>query len=257
MSFQPPARRGPYAQDRYTVARRRTAAAVYRPITGKKAEKLALARRMRESCFVMSELPMRSRQASGMARVSPLRPSRQANVAGELDRAPTSTRMPLSSPMRTSAPLLETPYCSITWDARNSIVRFVRSNLAYATIADIEREGREVERALQKAGKVRLLIDLRAVTPRNDAGFEVAIVKLRSKLLGGGQQIAILVQTAIGALQVKRHMREDGFAVEVFTQEEEALAFLDMRVSERAPRSSQAPLSRTTWSRPMTLSRVG
>jgi len=159
--------------------------------------------------------------------------------------------------MRTSAPLLETPYCSITWDARNSIVRFVRSNLAYATIADIEREGREVERALQKAGKVRLLIDLRAVTPRNDAGFEVAIVKLRSKLLGGGQQIAILVQTAIGALQVKRHMREDGFAVEVFTQEEEALAFLDMRVSERAPRSSQAPLSRTTWSRPMTLSRVG
>ncbi len=196
----------------------------------------------------MSDLPMRSRQACGLAPVSPLRASRQASVA---DDAPVSTLAQRSSPMRASAPLLVTLYGSLTWDAKHSIARFVRSCLPYASIADIEQEGREVERALQKAGKVRLLVDLRAVSPRNDPGFEVAIAKFRKRLLGGEQQIAILVGTAIGALQVKRHLREDGFAAEVFSQEEEALAFLDTTVSERAPRSSRAPLSRTTGSRPM------
>jgi hypothetical protein len=196
----------------------------------------------------MSDLPMRSRQARGLDRISPLRASRQASVE---DVAPISTLMRRSGPMRTSAPLLATRYSSIIWDAKNSIARFVRSSLAYASIADIEQEGLEVERALQKAGKIRLLVDLRAVTPRNDPGFELAIAKFRSKLLGGEQKVVILVGTAMGALQVKRHMREDGFAVEVFTQEEEALTFLDMSLSERAPRSSPAPVSRTTWSRPM------
>ncbi len=53
---------------------------------------------------------------------------------------------------------------------------------------------------------------------------EHAIVKFRRKLFGGGQQVAVLVRTAMGALQVKRHVREDGFAVEVFTNESMALA---------------------------------
>jgi hypothetical protein len=203
----------------------------------------------------MSELPMRSRQASGLACVSPLRSSRR--VSAEVDAAPISTTLRVVGSPRTSAPLLATPYGTILWDAKHSIARFTRTSLAYATIADIEREGVEVERALQKVGKTRLLVDLRAVTPRNDPGFEIAIARFRAKLLGGGQQVAILVQTAMGALQVKRHMREDGFAVEVFTQEEEALAYLDTPLSERASRPSQPPLSRTTWSRPMQLGRVG
>jgi hypothetical protein len=134
------------------------------------------------------------------------------------------------------APLLATPYGTICWDAKHALVRFVRRECAYETIADIEREGLDVEHALAKSGKLRLLVDLRAVTPRNDPIFEVAIAKFRRKLIGGCQRVAILVQTSMGALQVKRHMREDGFQAEVFTQEEEALAFLDTCPSER-PRS--------------------
>jgi len=159
-------------------------------------------------------------------------------------------------------PLFATPYGSICWDAKRALARFVRSELAYASVEDIEREGLEVERALKKAGKIRLLIDLRAATPRNDPSFEVAIAQFRHKLLGGGQRVAILVRTAMGALQVKRHMREDGIQVEVFTQEEEAIAFLDLRPSERTVRPSQdrtGPLSQTEsqpGSRPK-LGRVG
>jgi hypothetical protein len=54
----------------------------------------------------------------------------------------------------------------------------------------------------------------------------------------------ILVRTAVGALQVKRHMREDGCAVEVFTQEAAALAYLAQRgTPERVQRSNEVPAS--------------
>ena len=148
--------------------------------------------------------------------------------------------------MGTRGPLLATPYGTLTWDMNHSIGRFVRSSLGYASVEDIENEGILVERALQKAGKIRLLVDLRAATPRNDPSFEADIVKFRRKLCGGGQQIAILVCTAMGALQVKRHMREDGFAVEVFTQEAAALAHLAQRApAERVQRSPEVPASGT------------
>jgi hypothetical protein len=131
------------------------------------------------------------------------------------------------------APLLVTPYATISWERERSFARFVRNERPYATIADIDADGFAVERALQKAGRIRLLVDLRAVPPRNDPSFEFAIAKFRRKLLGGGQRVAIVVRTAIGALQVKRHMREDGFPVDVFTHEHEAITCLEALPLER------------------------
>lgn len=188
---------------------------------------------------------MRTRRVNGTAAISQLQPSSSASVSDDLDGEPSSGRVSLSVPMgRTSKTLLATPYGTMTWDATHSIVRFVRTSLGYATAADIEREGVQVERALEKAGKVRLLVDLRAATPRNDPGFEADIVKFRRKLCGGGQKVVILVCTAMGALQVKRHMREDGFAVEVFTQEAAALACLAQHaLAERAQRPKEVPAS--------------
>jgi hypothetical protein len=139
----------------------------------------------------------------------------------------------------TSAPLLATSYANVFWDATRSFVWFVRTELPYATIADIEWEGFAVERALLKVGQVRLLVDLRAVMPRDDKSFEIAIAKFRRKLLGGDRQVVILVRTAMGALQVKRHLREDGFRVEVLTQEDEAIAFLNGLPLDRAPPPSE------------------
>jgi hypothetical protein len=140
-----------------------------------------------------------------------------------------------------SEPLLETPYVTIRWNATHSFARFVRSDLPFATIAHIESEALKVERALEKAGNIRLLVDLRAVAPRNDPSFEAAIARFRRKLFDGGQRIVILVRTAVGALQVKRHMREDGFPVEVFTDEEAAIVFLERRSSVCTSRSSTGP----------------
>lgn len=189
----------------------------------------------------MNEFPLRSRQVQSTVGV----PRQGLNSqAGDAPMLSLDSRC--WSPWSAGTRLLETPYCTIDWDLRHSLARFVRTELPYEGIADIESDGIEVQRVLEKAGRIRLLIDLRAITPRNDPSFEVAIASFRRKLLGGGQQVAILVRTAVGALQVKRHMREDGFQVEVFTQEEEALAFLGGRVGQvHAAGGAPAPARRT------------
>lgn len=192
----------------------------------------------------MSELPMRTRRVTGTAETYPLQPSSRESGTNEIDSAPISSRAEPSVPVRKRAPLLATLYGTLTWDANHSIGRFVRTSVAYASAGDIAREGILVECALEKAGKIRLLVDLRAASPRNDPAFEADIVKFRRKLCGGGQKVAILVCTAMGALQVKRHMREDGFAVEVFTQEAAALAYLAHRApAERLQRAPEVPAS--------------
>lgn len=147
-----------------------------------------------------------------------------------------------TSQVRPGVCLLETPYCKIDCDAEHALARFVRTGLPYARIEDIDRDGVAVERALDGAGNIRLLVDLRAVAPRDDPDFEAAIVGFRRKLVSGKERVAILVQTAVGALQVKRHMREDGFQVGVFVQEEEAIAFLlNPPVNDRLPVERSRP----------------
>jgi hypothetical protein len=146
------------------------------------------------------------------------------------------------------APLLVTPYATISWEPGRSFARFVRNERPYASVTHIDSEGLEVEGALRKAGRIRLLVDLRAVTPRNDASFEVAIARFRHKLFGGSQRIVVLVRTAIGALQVKRHLREDGFRIDVFTSEEEAIVCLEALPLE--------PLAAHRWQLPRLMSRA-
>ena len=197
----------------------------------------------------MSEFPNGLRRARSTGGFSPRLSSRTLTGAS-LDRAPASAPcVSPPAPVSPIEPLLQTPYVTLRWNATHSFARFVRSERPFATIVDIESEGLKVERALEKAGNIRLLVDLRAVTPRNDPGFEAAIAKFRRKLFGGCQRIVILVRTAVGALQVKRHMREDGFPGEVFTDEGAAIVFLERRSSVCASRSSTGPASRPAGER--------
>jgi hypothetical protein len=156
-----------------------------------------------------------------------------------LDHAPGSA--PRSELRASHARLLETAYSLIELDPRGGFYRFTRTEVPYPSSAAVEHEANEIERALDRCGRLRLLIDLRAVAPRNDPGFEVAVTRLRRTLFKGAERSAILVRTAVGALQVKRHMREDGFSVEVFQTEEEAVAYLDALLDSNARLSSLPP----------------
>jgi hypothetical protein len=128
------------------------------------------------------------------------------------------------------ARVLTTPYCAMTWDRTRSIMRFTRNETPYPSVQRLEQERVDVEHTLDAWGRSRLLVDLRAAAPRNDPAFEAAIAGFRRGLFRGGKRMAVLVRTAVGALQVKRHMREDGIDAEVFLDEEEALAYLDIPI---------------------------
>jgi hypothetical protein len=82
-------------------------------------------------------------------------------------------------------------------------------------------------------GETDLLIDLRLSVGRNDPEFETQLVERRRELFRRFRRSCVLVLTAIGRLQVQRHVDEDGFGdtVRVFSDETAARAWLRKRPS--------------------------
>jgi hypothetical protein len=142
---------------------------------------------------------------------------------------------------------LETPYFTIETDLGDNLVRVRRSAEPFPTLLAMERDFEEIAAVLDRMGRdrKRLLIDLRDGPRRNDPEFELAMVRLRPKLLRGFPYLAAIVRTAVGALQVKRHMREDGVGAEVFNDEQDAIDWLrGQSVRNQMPPSTDGRLSR-------------
>lgn len=74
--------------------------------------------------------------------------------------------------------------------------------------------------------EVSLVVDLRAVVGRNDESFEAEVAPHRRRLIRSFERVAILVRTAVGALQVKRMFVSEGIDVDVFTSEDDCLRWL-------------------------------
>ena len=73
-----------------------------------------------------------------------------------------------------------------------------------------------------------LILDIRASIGRNDPEFEEGLQERRRALFRSFRNSAIIVRTAVGRLQVQRHIDDDGHAgrVRAFTDLDEALAWL-------------------------------
>jgi hypothetical protein len=91
----------------------------------------------------------------------------------------------------------------------------------------------------------RLLIDMRRAPGRNDDAYERAVARYRAETVARFEQVAVLVRSMPGQLQVQRHAKEDGLSkVRVFNSETHALVWLGpARVSTR-PGTSGAPPGR-------------
>jgi len=123
---------------------------------------------------------------------------------------------------------LETPYFVLETDSSGLVLRLRRKPAEYTDVPTMEADTEIVVSLFDKLGRDRkkLLVDLRDGPRRNDPQFEDAMQRLRPRFFRGFRGAAVLVRSAVGALQVKRHMREDGFGVEVFFDEQEAIDFL-------------------------------
>jgi hypothetical protein len=78
-----------------------------------------------------------------------------------------------------------------------------------------------------------LLVDVSAAVGRNDEQFEQAFAPFRRRLCSGWLELALVVSSLPGKLQVQRYAREDEVRVPVFEQREEALTALRQALSRR------------------------
>ncbi len=72
----------------------------------------------------------------------------------------------------------------------------------------------------------RLILDSRMSPGRNDAAFEASFLPRRKRALRGFRRVAILASTAVGTMQIQRHRESDENRVTVFSDVDEALAWL-------------------------------
>ena len=119
-------------------------------------------------------------------------------------------------------------YFTVLVDERQAIVRTIRTGKPFASIRDVEVSFEGLIKALDDLGRARyaLLADIRAAPGRNDPQFEEALQRVRLKWISGFRKVGVLVQSAVGLLQVKRYARQDGVRRLVTSDEDELLRYL-------------------------------
>ncbi|WP_438013628.1 hypothetical protein WMF18_22115 [Sorangium sp. So ce315] len=130
--------------------------------------------------------------------------------------------------------ILRNAHYVVTVNPAVKLVRITRSAVPSESVAQFEEGWLEVSRALDRAGRdgLSLLVDLRQVVGRNDPAFEAAMQRVRRLVMRGFRRVAILVRTPAGALQIQRHVREDGVERMIGSDEARLLEYL----SEAPPR---------------------
>ncbi|WP_437923079.1 hypothetical protein WMF37_29095 [Sorangium sp. So ce291] len=124
--------------------------------------------------------------------------------------------------------LLRNAHYVVTDDPVAQLARVTRSALPSESPAQFEERWMEVSRALDQAGRSgrSLLVDLRAAVGRNDPEYEAAMQRLRPVVMRGFRRVAVLVRTTVGALQIHRHLREDGVERMIGSDEAQLLEYL-------------------------------
>ncbi len=119
-------------------------------------------------------------------------------------------------------------YFTLLVDERQAIVRTIRTGKPFASMRDVEVSFEGLIKALDDLGRARyaLLADIRAAPGRNDPQFEEALQRVRLKWISGFRKVGVLVQSAVGLLQVKRYARQDGVRRLVTSDEDELMRYL-------------------------------
>lgn len=120
------------------------------------------------------------------------------------------------------------PYIILRYDQARRLLVLTRTTEPYQSIEAMRETFAQMEAATAQIWRQKtcLLIDSRQSPARNDSTFEAEFARLRKHLLRDLQKVATVVQTAVGVLQVARHMRVDELPAGVFTDVAEALTYL-------------------------------
>ncbi|HPH25648.1 MAG TPA: hypothetical protein PLA87_02280 [Pseudomonadota bacterium] len=124
--------------------------------------------------------------------------------------------------------VLHNDYFILSLDVQSSVVTLVRTQSPFPTVKDVETEYQRISTAMDRLGRRSryLRIDLRDAPGRNDPAFEAIMNVQRPRLFATFRRVAVLVKTSVGTLQVRRHTRQDGFAVFVSSTPDEVEEYL-------------------------------
>jgi hypothetical protein len=113
-------------------------------------------------------------------------------------------------------------------DEQRGLIHTLRTSTPFASIQEVEAAFAELSAVLDGLGRARyaLLADIRAAPGRNDPQFEAALQRLRPTWIAGFRKVGVLVQSAVGKLQISRYARQDGIPRLVTDNEDELLKYL-------------------------------
>lgn len=117
-----------------------------------------------------------------------------------------------STPHSNIKPLYSDPYVELLLTDQGRLLRVVRTALPHPNLATLLDSFGRVIAAVDRAGRIGrgLVIDTRAPTGRNDPWFEEGMAAVRPRLDAQFARVGVLVRSAMGALQIRRFVSEDG-----------------------------------------------
>jgi hypothetical protein len=126
-------------------------------------------------------------------------------------------------------PLYQDRHLVVVFDRGQRLVRVMRTPEPFADLAEVATSYGEVAsvmEAMRDRPRLAILVDLRAAPSRNDPQFENTVAPFRRRMYREFARVALLVKSAAGRLNVARHAREDHVVACVFTDEQQALAYV-------------------------------
>ncbi|HZH13542.1 MAG TPA: hypothetical protein VE057_04180 [Archangium sp.] len=124
--------------------------------------------------------------------------------------------------------IFKNEYFTVLVDERMGIVRTVRNDKPFTSMQEVETCFEGLIKALDDLGRERyaLFADIRAAPGRNDPQFEATLQRVRLRWVSGFRKVGVLVQSAVGLLQVKRYAKQDGLRQLVTNDEDELVKYL-------------------------------
>ena len=125
--------------------------------------------------------------------------------------------------------LARTQHYVLELDTRRRVLRLTRTREPFESNEALDATFVALIKALDPLPRRQhsLLIDQRQGPHRNDPEFEQALRPHRVTLVNGFRRVAVLVQTAVGMLQVQRHLRADNLVARVFDDEHAAKEYVE------------------------------
>ncbi|MCC6553340.1 MAG: hypothetical protein IT372_10015 [Polyangiaceae bacterium] len=120
-------------------------------------------------------------------------------------------------------------------DDRARLVVFTRLATPFDTLEQLVAAFGRAELALARVPRPRtaLLVDSRRAPARNDAEFERRFAPIRRRIFHDFRRGCVVLQTAAGILQGRRHAKLDNLEIGVFSDPREALAYLEVDLDPR------------------------